>query len=576
MKRKVITLEFDRNEYRDIKSGLWAWYPFKSGTLLAIGNEADYPLEVFERCELSVFFCAEIDELANDNTYDYVIFTEKNIHTGMSIKDFLYRIKKYLKREGVLIFALSNSYGLSQFCGECKGTADLPFGAFLNINTERHVERAGMEETLIDIGFDYYRFFYPLPNHEMPQVIYSDNYLPKCDINERLLLYHDNKDTLIADELALYPDIIKNNVFPFFANSFIVECSCTDNLSKVNYVTLSSDRGHNKALATVIYNDKARKVTLFKEGISYLYTVYKQMELMRSQGIPMIDQIWEGSAISMPLIKNATLSVYLRDVSIKADEFVAIIDKLWLQITGSGPKVSAEENVLLKEYPGQYDWGPILKKAYIEMIPLNCFYDGKELLFFDQEYVYEDYPAKYIMYRAIYYLYAFAPSIGNIISIEKLKERYGLTELWYVFETEEELFQQRVRLREKYNYIYQHLGVSQQEIILNIKRFKDAKNLRRRYFFENINNKKIFIFGSGYYFSRYMEEYSEEFEPALILDNNESLWGAMKSGIAIENPNNLTQYPTDDYRLIICAKDAYDIERQLKKMGILDYRIYTL
>ena len=57
-----------------------------------------------------------------------------------------------------------------------------------------------------------------------PQVIYIlDEYLPKnSSIDNWLPYYYPDTSTMIADETLIYKDIIKNNVFPFFSNSFLL------------------------------------------------------------------------------------------------------------------------------------------------------------------------------------------------------------------------------------------------------------------------------------------------------------------------------------------------------------------
>ena len=45
--------------------------------------------------------------------------------------------------------------------------------------------------------------------------------------------------------------------------------------------------------------------------------------------------------------------------------------------------------------------GAVLKKGYIDLIPLNSFYDGENFLFYDQEMYVENLPAKSIMHRTI-------------------------------------------------------------------------------------------------------------------------------------------------------------------------------
>ena len=89
---------------------------------------------------------------------------------------------------------------------------------------------------------------------------------------------------------------------------------------------------------------------------------------------------------------------------------------------------------------------PILKKAYIELIPLNCFYNETEdqFLFFDQEFVREYYPANYILFRAIHYIYCFTPGAEQRIPQKELQKRYHIEEMWDYFLQEEDTIKQEL------------------------------------------------------------------------------------------------------------------------------------
>lgn len=61
--------------------------------------------------------------------------------------------------------------------------------------------------------------------------------------------------------------------------------------------------------------------------------------------------------------------------------------------------------------------GPILQKVYIELIPLNCFYQNGGFVYFDQEFVRENYPAKYALFRAVHYIYCFTERAEQYIPL---------------------------------------------------------------------------------------------------------------------------------------------------------------
>ena len=107
-----------------------------------------------------------------------------------------------------------------------------------------------------------------------------------------------------------------------------------------------------------------------------------------------------------------------------------IFDKLWDSIISSSD-VSLKINEELSEYVDDFDFGIILEKAYMELIPMNCFYIDGELIFFDQEFIKTNYPAKYVMFRALAFIHN---DIEKIVSIEEMKNRYKINDdMWNLF-----------------------------------------------------------------------------------------------------------------------------------------------
>ena len=312
--------------------------------------------------------------------------------------------------------------------------------------------------------------YYPLPDWRMPQLIYTDEYLPEDNLNERLLVYHPQNKTLLADEAGLYSQVIKGGVFPFFANSFLLELAREpDSLSKAVYVALSSDRGREKALATVLYSDgRAAKRPLFPEGQVYGQRLVAQSKELGRLGLPILSCSWQEGAVQMKRMEAPMLSAYLK-VAPKED-FIAVFDKLWEYILQSSEQAAEEDNALqgCGSCPDE-PWGLILKKAYLELIPLNAFFDKGEILFFDQEYVRENYPAKYVLFRAIHYAYVFTPELEKRVPRRELMERFGITEkMWQVFVAEEDgRFLPEVRQHKLYRHFYKWLQVDGQQMRLN-------------------------------------------------------------------------------------------------------------
>src|SRR5699024_8455793 len=82
---------------------------------------------------------------------------------------------------------------------------------------------------------------------------------------------------------------------------------------------------------------------------------------------------------------------------------------------------------------------PILKNAYIDLLPHNCFVINDTLVFYDQEFSVPNFPANFMLFRALKNLYGFYPWINRFISIEETKQHFLLDKVWDLYEQEDTL-----------------------------------------------------------------------------------------------------------------------------------------
>ena len=91
------------------------------------------------------------------------------------------------------------------------------------------------KEILKQSGFEYTKFYYPMPDYKLPNIIFSDDYLPNEEsINNYIPYLSDENAKVLFDEKEAYKDLIKNNQFSFFANSFFIEASKKEFNTNVN------------------------------------------------------------------------------------------------------------------------------------------------------------------------------------------------------------------------------------------------------------------------------------------------------------------------------------------------------
>lgn len=488
----------------DLRTGLFSWYDFKpNSSLLEIGGgfgaltglfckkcaqvtvveessfRAQAICERYPNKENLEVHAGNLEDITFTQTFDYIVLTGvlETIGQGSQSSEayvaYLRKILSLLKPSGIVLLAVENRYGIKYFCGAAEPYTGIPYGGinrYVRSPQGRTFAKNEIIEILASCGIKKPKFYYPLPDYKIPQLIYSDFYLPEKNLNERLIPYYLDGKTLLANEMDLYNDIVANNVFDFFANSYLVECGSEEAFCSVIYAALSTDRGRDKAFATTISQDGVvRKIPLFSEGKSHGKLLYEHISDLSGRGIPVVPHAWDGEALHMPFVNADMLSQYLKKIVCEdKNEFLTIIDRLYQTILRSSELAASEENAFLKDINQPLDWGPILKEAYLELIPLNCFYQSEKFLFFDQEYVRENYPAKYVLFRALHYMYAFAPHTEKYVPLQLLKEKYGLSALWDIFVQEENgRFLREVRKQETYRHFYRRAAVDVGQIKRN-------------------------------------------------------------------------------------------------------------
>lgn len=463
---------FVSHHLSDFRGASIRWYPFKKdASVLEVEGEMGAITGALCDCarkvtvtESSVFraraiterykkrnnlkvIAGDITQIAFEEKYDYIILfgsLEKAGKGSGREEDYVQYLKfimEYLKPDGKILLTANNLYGVQYLCGKREPHTGIPFDGIAGYpegTPGRGFHKKQLQRILELAGLENYKFFYPVSDCELPRIIYTDECPPGNNILERLVNCYPDNSTLLANDVQIYLDSARNGCFPFVANIFLVEAGREVECSDINSVTLSITRGRKKSFATMIWgNGKVWKRCLFPEGAAYAREICEDIKALQQRRIPVVDMSLKDDTIQMDYIDAPTLQQYINTL-VEAGEdtgkLEAIFDRLWELILQSSDLSSecAFEG-------GDIDWGPVLKKAHIEMIPLNCFWRNGEFLFYDQEFARENYPAKFVIFRAIRYIYMFIPGMEEYFPQEKLRERYGISEQIWNICTEKEI-----------------------------------------------------------------------------------------------------------------------------------------
>lgn len=404
-----------------------------------------------------------LNDIHFEKKYDYITLIGVLEYQGSytdgenPYADFLKKVKGLLKPEGKLLIAIENQYGLKYWCGAREDHTGLPFEGMnqyrLSNRKVRTFSKKDLDILIKDCGFKKIFFYYPMPDYKLPTVIYSQKYLPK---NENMLnmsyYYIPDAATLVASEKEICKDIINNQVFDFFANSFLVECTQEGTVGEVIFASLSSKRMIEYQVGTrITQNSEVEKFALGREKRErHLEQILLNEREMKKVGLNVVGSQRKADRITAAYMDCPTLEEVILEYYYKKDKEGAygVWDMLYDQILRSSVEVSNKENILysfgIDMYSECEKYGVILKIGYLDMILRNAFYQDEKIIWFDQEWTLENVPAKYVMYRAINQFYHSFNMAEKVIPMSILAQRYQLLAAWNKFTKLESLFIQSV------------------------------------------------------------------------------------------------------------------------------------
>ncbi len=407
-----------------------------------------------------------LNDIEFEKKYDYITLIgvlEYQAHYTESkdpFVDFLKKVKALLKPNGKLLIAIENKYGLKYWCGTPEDHTSAPFDGMNQYKIGNKVARTFSREELKDLversGFEYNKFYYPMPDYKFPTYIYTDDYLPKVEQLREARPYHLIGSSVIADEQDIYGDLLDNKVFPFFANSFLVECSSDMEFDDAVFVATSNARKSEFQMQTIIYDDDiVHKKALEPEALAHIKRICENSDELKEHGIRVANSKHENGMQIMEYVKLPTLEQKILEYGNEKnkDKIIESLKLLYKSILSSSEHVDSEETYFhqIGILDNAVDMGVVLKKGYTDMIDRNCFVDGSELVFFDQEYSFPNIPASYVIFRSISLLYTFNPWIEEVCPPTLLLDEFGCSEHISIFGKFERHFREKVLNVSAYN-----------------------------------------------------------------------------------------------------------------------------
>ena len=248
-------------------------------------------------------------------------YGQSYIHTKTPYEDFLKIMKKHVKKDGCIVIAIENKFGLKYWAG-CKedhiGTYFGGLEGYPEGGSARTFTRPGLEKIFQNCGVKDYSFYYPYPDYKFPTTIYSDKRLPNAGELTDNMRNFDRDRMVLFNEKYVFDGIIEDKLFDLFSNSYMVIIGGNTDTCYVKY---SNDRAGEYALRTDIVDTPkgrvVRKIPLNERAKEHIQGMERSCRLLKERyegsGLSINDCILaeDGSYAEFPYEKGVTMEELL-------------------------------------------------------------------------------------------------------------------------------------------------------------------------------------------------------------------------------------------------------------------------
>lgn len=588
---------------RDFSKGAFVWYNFRQGSsiLYIYSRRVDEAVTELLESKGEVENCS-IEQVLNNqsesNIYDYIVGIDV-IEESRCPQNLLDICHQLLKTDGRLIIGVENRYAIKYICGDRDPYTNHNFDGIENYRrlsdadwdsiAGRCYSMSELKLMLSQAGFDNDKFYSVMPSLQETQLVYAEGYEPVEELAMRYFPLYNYPDSVFLEEQYLYTDLIKNGMFHKMANAYIIECSIDGRFDDTLHATISLDRGHENALVTSICeHDGVRSVlkkAVYQEGIHKLNEMQDNLRDLSERGINVVDSCVDGDTFVMPYVDAPVAMNELKAIAKKdKNAFLKAMDDMYELILKSSEHTGVLSEKDRNSAHGR-DVGPVLARGYIDMVPLNCFYDESakdsksRFIYYDQEFYWENCPAKAVMYRSIIIIYdGTDKEFERIVAKGDLLDRYGLSECEDMWQRMSSRFTDVLRNQKPLRPYYENKRIDGRILYTNREKINYSAKEYQKIFVDIFDgfddSKKLILFGSGRFTERFLFQFAGDYNIYSIVDNNSAKWGTTMQGVPVNSPDILKDIPEKDRHIIICIKGYNGVVNQLKDMGIMNYHIY--
>lgn len=383
--------------------------------------------------------------------YDYITligvfeYGEAYIQSEDPYVDFLKIISRHLKPDGKIILAIENRLGLKYWAGCTEdhfGTLFEGIEGYPRTSGVKTFTKKEFGKILKSAGDLKASWYYPFPDYKFPMTVYSDGYLPAKGELNRTEYNFDRFRLQLFQESFVYDTLLDNDLYPQFANSFLLLIGREQPEIKTLYAKFSNERDRHFDIRTEISGTESGEKTVRKypeteeasEHISRLEKISLNLsELYKEFGISVNKCKGGKNYAEFEFLNGITLEEKL-DTLLKEGK-TDQAEELLFTYTDMVKKIHEREEFYKTEdfvrVFGNVRLKPGLKCAAIsniDLVPANIILEQGRASVIDYEWTFSfPVPSQFIVYRMIHY-YLESDGKREVLRQRNLYEKAGLTE----------------------------------------------------------------------------------------------------------------------------------------------------
>ncbi len=476
-----------------------------------------------------------------DTDYDYIMligvfeYSCSYIQSDNPYIKMLDILKQHIKKDGKIVIAIENRLGLKYFAGCKEDHTGEYFGGLMGYSKEDGVRTFSRRElvSMLNEAQLYSKFYYPYPDYKLPHTIYSDEMMPRVGDLTTNIRNFDADRIVLFDESKAFDEMIRDELFGVFSNSFLVVATLNEEAIKEQadmpiFAKFSNERLSEYRLYTVISQNQEGEKEVYKRAISVKANPHIQRisdnairlaEQYLGTGMMPVPCTFEEGKEPTPLLagfpskaKNRVRFTFIKgytlenllDTLMNNEEYErvsGIFREYARKMMSMGGVTEFRTSSAFESVFGKHEFKKTYHAAHIsnfDMIFSNIIVNTVLMesgmwTVLDYEWVFDfPVPIEYIIYRAFYYYFATRSDCGYF----KYLEQKGITIADVVgFELTEEA---RLQFREMEHAFQLFIigGVASLEVmqaVMPVETFYLDALLSRGAYLRNLHNPKIYF-----------------------------------------------------------------------------------